>query len=245
MDIKTTLEHYLTWFKAHERLVLLLAVLLFGVHFYSKGIDYLVKRDQTQAQIAHDQAVVTATKFNQDDQTNKLLLVELATLKQQIAQQNQRIDEQMRDRQAATTQQKHTDDTMRGADLAARIHTLLGVGTIKVEPSDAPDTEQLVFSSDAAHAVADNLEDLQQVRLDVKDLNTKLDGCKAITDKQTDTITGLTTQIADGKTALVAEQTSHTKDVKELKDQKKKSWLNGYKWGVITGFLGSLFVHKP
>jgi hypothetical protein len=245
MDIRTTLEHYINWFKAHERLVLLLAAGFFAVHFYGKGLDFLIKHDQTQAQIATQQAQIASTKFTQDDTTNKLVLAQLATLQAQVVQQTQRIDLAMQQRNAQTIQQKKVDDQSNSSELAVRIHALLGVGIIQVETQGANIPDKLSYSLDAAHADADNLEDLQQVRLDVSDLKTKNESCKIITDKQADTITGLNTQIADGKTALGKEQIAHADDVKTLKQEKKKSWLNGYKWGVITGFLGSLFVHKP
>jgi hypothetical protein len=242
MSITTTLESYITWFKAHERLVLLLATGFFAVHFYGKGLDFLIKHDQTQAQIATVQAQAAAGKVTVDDTANKLLLVQLQTLQQQNQATNLRLDQIMRDRATATANQKQIDDKSDSAALAARIHALLGVGTVQVEPQGANLPDHLSYSLDAAHADADNLEDLQQAKLDVKDLNTKLDGCKTITDKQADTITGLNTQIADGKSALVAEQKSHVDDVKLEKAKAKRAWLRGFKWGAITGFVGGLFV---
>src|SRR5579885_1406667 len=195
---------YYTWFKTHERLVLFLVIGFFVVHFYNRGLDYMISRDRTAAEAAKQNALEASNKFNQDDQKNKVLL----------------------------------------AELDVRIRQLLGVGTITVQTQESPLPDTLVFSLDAAHADADMLEDMQQLRGDVKDLNTELVSCKALTDKQADTITGLNAQILSGKEALTAEQKSHEKDVKELKAEKRKSWLNGFKWGSIAGFVGGLFAHK-
>jgi hypothetical protein len=235
------LESYITWFKAHERAVLLAGVLMFGGYGVNKAYDYLIKHDQVQAQIANQQAQAAATKVVTDDTTNKLLLVQLQTLQQQVQLQSQRIDQAMQQRAAATQTQKRTDDQSAPAELAVRIQKILGVGTIKVDTQNST----IDYSLDAAHADADNLEDLQQSKLDVNDLKTQIVGCKTVTDKQADTITGLKNQVGDGTLALIAEQHSHADDVKTLKAEKKKAWLNGFKWGAITGFLGSLFVHKP
>ena len=240
--IESTFSKYLAWFKSHERLVLLLAAGFFAVHFYGKGLDFLVKHDQTQAQIATQQALIAATKVSTDDTANKLLLSQLSTLQQQVAQSNQRIDQAISQRAAQTTNQKHVDDNMQSAELATRTQSLIGVGTIKV---NAPLGDELIFSLDAAHANLDKLEDLGQAQADLKDVNTKLVSCQSITVKQTDTINGLNGQITDGKTALTTEQNSHAKDVKKLELEKKRSWLSGFKWGVITGVVGTLFVHKP
>lgn len=245
MDIKTTFEHYLTWFKAHERLVLLVAIGLFSVHIYHRYLDYQIKHDQTQAQVANNQAQIAATKVNTDDTANKLLLAQLQTLQQQVATTNMRLDQVMRDRNTATNQQKQKDDQASSSELAARISILLGTGHVEVESQGVNVPDKLSFSLDAAHVNADKLEDLQKVTADNDDLRTELVSCKAVTDKQTDAINGLNTQIADGKNALGKEQTAHASDVNTLKDEKKRAWLNGFKWGAITGFLGSLFVHKP
>ena len=142
----------------------------------------------------------------------------------------------MQQRATATQTQKKVDDTSDPATLAARTAKLVGAGNISVA---APLGSGLVFDMAAAHANADLLEDNVQAQADVKDLNTKLVGCKTITDKQADTIVALNTTVADKDVALAAEQNSHTKDVNQLKLEKKKSWLNGFKWGVITGVVGT------
>lgn len=233
VTVPNVLSHYLTWFRAHEKLILVVALGIFGIYFYSRGIDFLVKHDQTQAQIATQQAQAAATKVTADDTSNKILQAQLAQITAQNQITNERVDQIMRQNALQTQVQKKQDDTMQAGDLAVRIQKLLGVGNIKVDPSNAT-TGSLIFSNDAAHADADKLEDLGQALSDVNGLNTKLVSCKILTDKQADTITGLSTQIMDGKTALTTEQTSHVKDVKLANDQKKKSWLSGFKTGVTT-----------
>lgn len=242
-EANSILTPYVTWFKAHERLVLLLIVGFFGVHFYSKHLDFAVKHDQVQAQIANQQAATAAQKSTQDDTANKLLLTQLQTMQQQIVAQNQRIDQAMQQRAAQTAIQKKTDDQDQPAELAARIHQLLGVGTIQTENSPIGTT--LVYSLDAAHADADSLEDLQQSKSDVKDLNTKLEACNQLTDKQNGTINSLNGQITDGKTALSTEQKAHADDVKTLKEQNKRSFWHGVKVGVeiiVTAVAGVKFI---
>ena len=241
MELNSKLQHYIAWFKAHERLVLLLAAGFFAVHFYGKGLDFLIKHDQAQAQIANQQAQSAATKFTQDDQRSEALLQQLALMQSQLQQTNQRIDQVMQQRAAQTVQQKKQDDQSAPPELAARLRTLVGVGNISV----ANPLGDVTFSLDAAHKVADDEEDLLKVTGDVKDLNTKLVACQTVADKQADTINGLNGTIQGGKEALATEQIAHAKDVKTLNAEKKKAWLNGFKWGAITGFLGSLFVHKP
>lgn len=240
-----SLDTQIEWFKAHERLVLLLVTLAVGAYGYNKYLDYRVSYDKTQATIANQQAQTAAQQFTASNQQTQLLVTQLAALQQQIVEQNRRIDQQMQQRAQQTQQQKKTDDQAAPAELAVRIQKLLGVGTIKVETSGSSLSDTLQYSLDAAHADADNLEDLQQARLDVKDLNTKLVSCQNVTDKQQDTITHQQQTIKKGEDALTTEKNAHEKDVTSLNQQKKKAWLNGFKWGAIAGFVGGLFVPKP
>lgn len=242
MELNSNLQHYIAWFKAHERLVVIVLALLFAVHFTGKAYDYLVKHEQTQALIANYKAQTDAKSFATSEQHSEALLQELGAMRQQLQLTNQRIDQVMQQRAAQTIQQKKQNDQAAPPELAARLRTLVGVGNISVS---TPLGDGLVFSLDAAHKVADDEEDLSQAHADVKDLNTKLVACQTITDEQADTINGLNGTIGSGKTALTSEQDAHKKDVNRLEGEKKKAWLNGFKWGAITGFLGSLFVHKP
>lgn len=240
--IESTFNKYLAWFKAHERLVLLLAAIAFGAFLTDKSYDYLVKHDQTQANIAHDTALIAANKVNDDTAANQALLAQLAQLQNSYDSLSLQVAASMQQRAAQSVTQKHADDTAAPTELASRIQTVLGVGQIKVS---APLGDGLVFDLAASHAVADRLEDLVQSQGDVKDLKNQVTSCNQLVGTQTTTITSLNTTIADGKIALTAEQKSHADDVKTLKTEKKRSWLNGFKWGVITGITGSLFIHKP
>jgi hypothetical protein len=238
------LTSYVTWIKAHERLLLLAGVLVFGAFGVNKAYDYLIKHDQVQAQIANQQATIAAQKVQNDSTANQQINLQLAQLQNSYDKLSAQLAQSMQQRATSTQTQKQTDDKSDAAALASRIHQLLGVGTITVETQAAPIGSTLSYSLDAAHADADSLEDLQQAKGDVKDLNTKLVACSQLTDKQTDLITGLKNQVGDGILALIAEQHAHADDVKTLKLEKKKSWLNGFKWGAIAGFVGGLFVPK-
>ena len=62
--IESSFTKYLAWFRAHERLVLVVVLVVFGAFLANKAYDYLLKHDQVQAQIAHDQAVQSANTAN-------------------------------------------------------------------------------------------------------------------------------------------------------------------------------------
>lgn len=256
MDIKTTIDHYLNLFKAHERLILLLAAGFFAVHFYSKGIDYLTQRDKTEAQIAASIAQTAAQKVNTDDKQNQLLIAQLNQLQQTVNQQKKTLDAAIAARAAATTTQKSIDASATLSGVADRLKQILPsvADGINVQPGignseGTGSAGYLRVEETAAHQIVGDEEDVLQLRGDIQDIRTELIGCQSVGAKQQDVITGLNTQIADGKIALQTEQISHTKDIKELKDKNHNSWLKGFKWGVITGLIGGeairIVIHKP
>jgi hypothetical protein len=239
---QTTFSKYLQWFESHERLILALALGFFIVYVSDKGFDYLIKHDQTQAQIATVQAKDAATKVSTDDTQNKLLLTQLAALQQQNNLTNQRIDQLMQQRAQQTKVQKQNDDQAQPTELAQRIRSIIGKGTIVPATTSSPITGGLVFDSDAAHATADMLEDGLQATADLVDTNTKLTACNTLTTSQANVIQGLKLQVNDGGTALTKEQEAHAADVKTLNAKVKRSWLRGFKVGAIVGFVGGLFA---
>ena len=208
---------YVTWLKAHEKIVLIAVAAFLAFHMYSKGLDAWVQHDQRNATAANTQA--------------KSLETQLATLQAQNVQLSARIDQAMQQRAIQTVIQKKADDNLEPVALAARIQTQLGVGRVKYDTSTMPVVGELVFSNDASHKVARDEDDLQQAKADVVDLNTKLISCQGVN--------------VVGDKALTAEKTAHADDVKLLKAEAHRSWLRGFKWGVITGFVGGLVIHKP
>lgn len=242
------LSHYIAWLKAHERLVIIAGVLFFGVHFYTKGFDYLAKHDQTQAQIAHDNAQSALKTLDQSDQTNKLLQQQLADLKQSTAIQYANLQAQIVKRDQQTQQQKQTDNQMTLAQLGARWIYLQGLKPEDVTQSSLPD--HLEVSSEAAHVTVNALEDGQSCKLDLQNTQLLLSDSQNLVNRTQQALDGANGEIADARVALKKEQDSHAADVKELKHKNRTAWLHGFKWGAIAGAAFSeaariLLAHQP
>ena len=223
------LDKYITWFKAHERLVIVLACLLVTVHFYSKGIDYFTRRDQLQAQQASQKLAV-------DTATNLALTSQLNDLKKQFADEVAQLQKQIQTRNQVTEKQKEQDASMTEVELAQRWAGLINVRTEEVQASPVQGTLQV--SDNAAHVTVARLEDLPTCQANLIDTEKQLADANTLNTKNAGVI-------ASDATVLASEKKLHEDDVKTLKAANKGKWLNGFKWGVITGFLGSLFVHKP
>lgn len=210
--MNTTIEKYLAIVKAHERLILVIVAGLFAVHFYSRGIDYLTNRDQTEAQISHDNAVAAS----------QALVQQQAQFSQQLAS----IQAQISKRDQQNVVQKQTDDKMSTSELAARIASLISVHPQDVVQSTLPN--HLDLDESAAHAVTNALEDGATCKVDLLQTQSLFHDSQSLTN---------TTQVA-----LDTERKSHNDDVKKLNDKNKTAWLKGFKWGAITAGAAAIGI---
>jgi hypothetical protein len=209
-----TLANYIAWFKAHERLLFVL--LACGLLWHFEG-------DLTNAWYNHEKNKATISDGNNVAMQKELTALELST-----AQLNAKIDAAMKQRAIDTQKQKKTDDNLDATQLAARIQLLLGSGHVSVSTTDSKVGDTLVFDDTASHRVADDEEDLVQLRADNQDLNIQLLACNDLSGKKDD--------------AMKTEKKAHVDDVNAEKANSKREFRRGFKWGAITGFIGGLFV---
>ena len=222
------LQHWITFVKAHEKLLIIgfAGFLLF--HFYSKVIDAWVNHDKLAQSVA-------AQKVTADNTETTALRTEVADLKAQLVAQNAQILAQIANQKVVTQKQQQVDATLSPIDLSARLAKLVNVPQAEITPATLPD--KVEFTNEAAVATAQQLETIPELQSEVSSLNTIIANDNTIISKQGDLITQLNKNLAD-------EKVSHVDDVKELKAQNHKSWLNGFKWGVITGFTLGLVAHN-
>ena len=219
--IEKAAKGYLTFFKAHERflIIVLAAGLLF--HFYGAGLNAWINHDKRVSTIA-------SQKVQADAQANKVLQDQLNQLTLQTQQQFASLQKSMQQRAADTAAQKKSDDSMSASDLTARLQKLLNVGPQDVTWS--PITGDVTFTPPAAHADADALEDLNQLKADKTALQEIATNDQTLINSQTDFITKKEQELAD-------EKTSHADDVKTLKAENKKQYFRGLKHGIIIGIV--------
>lgn len=223
-----TFQGYLTWFKAHEKLIIIAILVLFSLHVYDSArqayVDHLKRQDDVAAQTAKASSI-------QSTQTQE----QLANLQKQVDTTNAAIRSAEAQRVIDTQKQKQADDALAGQQLAARLQALLNVTSGDVTWS--PIQGNLIFSLPAAHDVADAVDDKNKLTADVQDLQAQIQGDETVIAKQT-------TAIVDANIALADEQKSHAADTKLLNAQMKTKWQNGFKWGLIVGTVGTVIVEK-
>jgi hypothetical protein len=215
-------SNYITWIKTHERLFIITIGAFILFHFMNKAYDAYALHEGS---LSSSKAQVVQT----DDTANKTLSRQLTAMQIQLGQESIQINKAMQQRDIQVQQQKTVDNASTPSQLAMRIQTVLGVTANDVI---AMPTGVLTFSQAAAHADADALEDNIKAQADVVDLKKLLGNEQTLSGKQTDLLTGVRKELDD-------EKASHTQDVKTLNAKAKSSWLHGFKWGLITGVVGT------
>ncbi len=229
MTILPTWVH--TWInlvKAHEKLILILVTGGLVFHFYSTGIDAWVNYEKSKAKPAQQVVIV-------DDTKTKLLTEQLAALQKQYAVTVKQLQADLAKTQADLEARQAQDAVLPLPELAAHWGDLIVApqGSIVSNPNGT-----VTVTGDVAHTTVSELEKVPALTEQLLDTQKELNGCTTLSAQQTAVIAANAKELAD-------EKTSHKDDVKELKAQNRKSWLNGFKWGAIISFVPGIFVgHK-
>lgn len=234
------LEKYLTWFKAHERAIVIVLVLGFGAHMYGRWID--LQSAQKDAKVVALTAVV-----EQDKQTVQQMAQNAATAQQQyqvtldaITKQNVALEASVAQESIILAQRQGIDKQLNLPAVGQRMEVLVpaAVGGITTT------TSGIALNDNASHSVLNVLEQVPvltsqlasetQVAQNNADLANKSD---AVNISLTAEVGGLNKTLTDQSAQCVAE-------VAAEKVKTKKAWRNGFKWGFAAGFAaGAYIVH--
>jgi len=230
------LDAYLKWFKAHEKLIIIALGAWLAFHFYGDILNAWVDHDKRNVALQTTIAQAAAQKVQSDTTANQQLVQQLTELKTQYAALSSQVAVSMQKRQQDTQEQKKKNDNSTSSEVAIRTATLL-----RVDPKEinADATEAVLFSSAAAHANINALEDGISAAANVLDLNKKLVACEAVSKKQDETITGAQSALVDEKASHQADNKLNQKEIQLAKDEGKKQFRRGFKWGFITGAVAT------
>ena len=228
-----------SWFKVHERLIIVAMVLLAGTLGYGKYETGNAARATTRATVAEQALVAQKTQDAQNAATTAQVLAQYQTMVQTLATQNASLATAAASRQAAVVVQQKADSTLPLTDLAKRLKTLGNAP----EASISVLGDKIELTQPGAVAVTQTLETIPVLQADLKDTQTLLGATQAakaqgdrVIDAQTTQITGLNLAAVDQDKACKAEVTA----------AKAVGRKNGAKWffrGLVTGFIGGLLVH--
>jgi len=223
-DLHPVVTNWIAFFKAHEKIIIIGIVAFTAFHLYSKGVDTYIQHETLKSQQA---TVVVKT----DDTATKAVQVQLTALQATVATQTATIAKQISQRTQTTTQQQAVDKTLPPTALAQRWAALLHL-TSGVDPVTG---QQFAVTQDAAVQTVVQLEEVPALSANVASLQTELNNDTTIINKQQQVISQLNTDLID-------ERKSHVDDVNTEKAKARRSFLRGFKFGAVAGFIGGLFV---
>lgn len=222
----TVIGHWVTLIKAHEKLLLAIIVATVLFHFGNKAYDaygnYLThKQSEINLQISAQSA------------TNAVLQKQLDDMAASLTAQTKIDDAKITAAKLTLATQQSADAKMSAPDLAIRIASLLTVKPQDVTAATLPD--HLDLDANAAHAVANNLEQIPALQTQLSATQDKLNGCTSVLALSSQQIVGLNISIA-------LEQKGRAEDAKVAAVNQKKAWGRGFKWGFGTGVAATVAV---
>lgn len=223
---QTIIGHWVTLVKAHEKLLLAIIAATVLFHFGNKAYDaygnYLThKQSEINLQITAQTA------------TNAALQKQLDDMAASLATETKIADAKIAAAKLALTTQQNADAKMSAPDLAVRIANLLAVKPQEVTTTTLPD--HLDLDANAAHTVANNLEQIPALQTQLSATQDKLNGCTSVLALSSQQIVGL-------NTSITLEQKGRAEDAKVAAVNQKKAFMHGFKWGFGTGVAATVAI---
>jgi ABC-type nickel/cobalt efflux system permease component RcnA len=216
-----TLENYIQFIKAHEKLIIIVLA-CFLLYRTGQGIE--------NAWIRHDDKIATqaATAVTADTATNKQLSDQLAQVKTQQQAQNLQLTADITAKLAALQAQQKRDQLATQQQIIDRWKLLQPMQPGALQASGQND----VITPQAAAETVQQLEQIPVLKSEIQDQSQQITNDALVIVRQSDLIAGLNVQIVD-------EKKSHTADMNLEKAKSKRSWLRGFKWGLVVGAVGT------
>jgi hypothetical protein len=223
--VPTWVTAYTTFIKAHEKLLIIIALAAFAFYGFTKAEtawdNHLQRTDDKKVAV--------------DNTINQQLASQLETLKANFAATEKANETQITLLLSQLKARQVQDDALPLPQLSSRWAELLGQPTAQIVPTkDIPAgtdiTNTVTVSAGAAHATVDALEKLpvltNQLTLTTADLTV----CKQVSAKQDQVIAGLNTTVTDVTKARNQAEA-------DLQKQKSRN-----KFFAILSFVGGMVV---
>jgi hypothetical protein len=223
--VGTIISHWVTFFKAHEKLLFVVIASLVLVHFGDKVYDAYGKHLTVQ-QSAINAQIVTVEKSNAD------LATQIAALKtsfdaQAIISQARIVADQKK-----ITVAQQADAVLPMPELSKHWEDLLVLPPNSITPQP---NGTVAVTTDAAHTTVSELEKISPMTDELINTTNQLTACNVIRNQQGLLITGLNTDVADQKKGRL-------EDAKIAKHDIRHAYFKGLKHGTILGAAAMLAI---
>lgn len=226
--LPTWVHTWINLVKAHEKMVAILISGFLIFHFYGKTIDTWYNYEKGKSNQAKQVVIV-------DDQKTKILAAQLATMQKQYDTTIRQLQADLVKSQTDLAAREAQDAVLPLPELASHWADLVVAPASSVVSNP---NGTVTVTGDVAHTTVSELEKVPALTEQLLDTQNELQGCTKLSTEK-DAV------IAQGTKDLTDEKASHAQDVKTLTAKARKSWLSGFKWGAVAGFVGGIFIgHK-
>lgn len=237
--VPTALTSYLRWFEAHERTIIIFAVLIAGSWGFSKWLDKSATDASSKAAVAvqvaavqhdADQKIAAAVAqqtalFNQESQAREQ---EMASLIAAVASRDA----------ASTTKVKNVLDPKPITDVLADLAS--AYPKLSFDPTSITQNGQLAFPLPTVQTFTATKIQLDTTQADLVDTKKELDTTTAGLVSSGSLIVSLQGQVTGLQTEIKANDNACTLQIASVKASARKSKLAWFKGGVVVGFIGGL-----
>lgn len=227
------MDKYISFIKAHERLVLILGILVLLFVLGNKYIDHKVNSDQVAAALAQQ-------TLAQQIEVNKQLAAQVSQMQGQynaiiasVTQQNALMASAMSKRDQSLKTQINANNTASVSDLAGRWKALAPVSDSDLVVNG----NNITLTEPGVRATVNTLEQVPVLQADLSDQKKISENQTTVINQANTLIEGQKTQIAGLNTQIADKDIACKKQVQEEKDKGKKKWFSGFKIGFVTGFI--------
>ena len=233
------LSSYIAFFKAHERLLIILAVLFVGFHGYSKYLDSQASKKDSQlaalTQVLDQAKAQASTAALQADSAAAAYQKALDSVQ---AQNVALLASNVRSQAALAKQQTADRSTLALPDVVQRWQSL-----VPLQPNDlAQSPAGTVVSDSGVRATVAQLEAVPALTAQLSDESKIASNDQSLLTQQTGLTTALQTQVSALNVELTDQSKQCAAQVALEKVKTKRAFIRGFRWGLITGFVGGLFT---
>ena len=230
-NAQTVVTNVESWLKVHERLLIVLFVIAFGVFLAQKYFDLSASIENHK--FVQSQSVL---KAQQDKNTEAIkeaqsALADYKTALQQSKVQNTKLALAVTQRDKQLTQTQTQDKTLPTDQLASKWQSM--VGTSEVKSVDAG----YQVSVAAGLATVEQLEQVPVLQQNLSDEQQKETNLQNTLDKSNDLITQGKTVVTGLQSQIVDQQKTCSIEVQTAKDNARKSRLKWFGAGFIIGYI--------
>jgi hypothetical protein len=234
--IVTQLHPISTYLKAHERLLIVLVLIVLSWFTFGKIQDVIAAHDHANLQQAQ---VVAAVQQEKNDALAKQVAQQAAEYKalaDKVNAQNAALEQANVNLANALIKQQRTDASLLPSELANRWTVLVPQAKPVVTPTG------IAVDTPSAVATVQALEETPALRAQLNNERTQLENAqKLIVDEGTQIATLNT--LVTGKDALLADDAKVcSAQIKVVKDAAAKSKRHWFYAGMVIGFIGRQLI---